>query len=259
MGRSAFVAGAIRVNENGFDEGQACIVVETPMGTYFYHKEGAGFSSLLDLDGRDWIGYAPEDGPAGEYRGIPNMVFRGSRRGFFHPGHTGEKGSQTVVLEAGSACASLQSTSGDGRWQVRWDIDARCARMTVQRTDPEDPAYWFLYEGAPGGRFAPEASRWYRSTGETGTLNDAYEDCRTGSVWTFFTDPEGRRSLFLHCRKPVAFVDMYKPMPPMTVFGFGRQLQGVAPFIKDAETAFSIGFVESAQADVVAAAIEDTI
>lgn len=247
--------GSIRVAPNGVDEGQESVVIETPMATYFYHKEGAGFSSLLDADGRDWIGYAPGNGPAGEYRGIPNMVFRGSERGFFHPGHTGAKGSTTKLLEMGSERASLQSTSGDGKWQVRWDIDDRCARMTVLRVDPDDPHHWFLYEGTPGGRFAPDASRWMRSTGETGSLHDAWELALPESSWVAFSDPEGERSLFLHCRKQRRFVDMYKPMPPMTVFGFGRQLEGVESFIQDEQTVLTIGFVDEIEVDAIAAAV----
>jgi hypothetical protein len=62
---------------------QESFKIETPNGTYYYHKQGAGFASIFDKDGNDWLGYRPGDGPAGEYRGIPNM---GYPEGYCHPG-----------------------------------------------------------------------------------------------------------------------------------------------------------------------------
>ena len=59
---------SVRLGADILDEGQEAFVVETPAATYCYHKEGGGFSSLVDRDGRDWIGYRAGDGPAGEYR-----------------------------------------------------------------------------------------------------------------------------------------------------------------------------------------------
>ena len=232
----------IQVDEAGFDEGQPAILVQTATAAYAYHKEGAGFSSLLDVDGRDWIGYAPDNGPAGEYRGIPNMVFRGSEEGAFHPGH---RGAQTELLVADRDRVSLQSISRNGRWQVQWDISERCARMTVLRVDAADPRHWLLYEGTPGGQFAAQTSRCLRSSGASGTLNEAREEDLPASAWVAFTDPECRRSLFLHCQKQGGCTDMYKPMPPMTVFGFGRRLQGVDAGIEAAGTVLTIGFTET--------------
>jgi hypothetical protein len=54
------------------DEGQQSYQVNTPGATWLYHKLGAGFSSLLDPDGLDWLSYRPGGGSAGEYRGIPS-------------------------------------------------------------------------------------------------------------------------------------------------------------------------------------------
>jgi hypothetical protein len=247
----------IRVDEEGFDEGQASIVIETETATYFYHKEGAGFSSILDVDGRDWIGYRAGDGPAGEYRGIPNMVFRGEDKGYFHPGHSGAKASTTDIVESGAKKLVLRSTSGNGKWRVEWEIDQVCARMTVLEVDADDPSYWFLYEGTPGGHFRPADSGWGRSSGETGTLDDSWEASLPSQGWVYFTDPERRRSLFLHCRKQAEFVDMYKPMPPMTVFGFGRQQEGVGSYITNEQTVLTIGLVDTADWGEVKAAIAD--
>ena len=42
-------------------------------GTYYYHKTGGGFSSLIDADGADWISWNPTPKGAGDFRGIPNI------------------------------------------------------------------------------------------------------------------------------------------------------------------------------------------
>lgn len=252
------MADAIQVRED-VDEGQDCFVIETEVATYYYHKEGAGFSSILDREGRDWIGYRKGDGPAGEYRGVPNMVFRGEDRGYFHPGHTGTKGSVTELVGSTTSSASLRSTSGDGKWQVEWNITAHCAQMTVLKVDPEDSTYWFLYEGTPGGRFQPEDSQWGRCTGEVGPLTEDWEADLPASAWVYFTDSERRRALFLHCAKRNAFTDMYKPMEPMTVFGFGRRLEGVDSSIVDEGAVLTVGLVESGDYEEVAAGIADVV
>ena len=41
----------------------------TGIGTWYFQKEAAGFSSLVDTSGNDWITYSTAAGSAGEYRG----------------------------------------------------------------------------------------------------------------------------------------------------------------------------------------------
>ena len=48
------------------DEGQSSYEISTLRGTYYYQKDAGGFSSLLDSDGNDWIGYHQSGGSAGE-------------------------------------------------------------------------------------------------------------------------------------------------------------------------------------------------
>jgi hypothetical protein len=234
------------------EDDHEALVVETSTATYHYDMEGGGFSSLLDRDGRDWIGYRPGDGPAGEYRGIPNMVFRGEAGGFFHPGHTGDMGSVTQLVAESPEAVTLKTTSANGLWQVQWDIYPGHARMRVLRTNPDDGAYWFLYEGTPGGAFEPERSLCVRCTRESTPLSEPWEADLPSPAWVAFTDPQRRRSLFLYSEKPSRGPDMYKPMEPMTVFGFGRRIEGVRPHITDVGNAFYIGLVESAEYAAVA-------
>ena len=44
------------------DEGQATFRIDTAQATYQYQKTAAGFSSLLDSDGNDWISFNPTAG-----------------------------------------------------------------------------------------------------------------------------------------------------------------------------------------------------
>ncbi|MFC1525717.1 hypothetical protein ACFL6X_02780 [Candidatus Latescibacterota bacterium] len=238
------------------DQGNEACVIETPVATYWYHLTGGGFSRLLDTDGRDWISYRDGDGPGGEYRGIPNMVFRGPERGFLHPGHTGCRASCTEARQTGPDQVTLRSTSGDGLWLVQWDIYPRCARMQVLETDPHDPTYWLLYEGTPGGTFDPRASLCGRCTGETTPLTQAWDADLGDPAWVFFTDPERRRSLYLHaqCRRPCPA--MYRPMAPMTVFGFGRRAKGVDACLTEPGASLHIGLVGSVKPLAVGRQIE---
>ena len=61
-----------------------CFKVETPTATYLYGKRGAGFASILDKDGRDWVSYRPGGEARGEYRGLPKC---GQPTKFFHCGY----------------------------------------------------------------------------------------------------------------------------------------------------------------------------
>ena len=73
------------------DEGIDCFKVVTDSATYYFDKAGAGFTSLVDTEGNDWIDFHPEgtagvpNGQSGWYRGIPNMGLSV----FGHPGYTG--------------------------------------------------------------------------------------------------------------------------------------------------------------------------
>lgn len=51
---------------------------ETQAAVHFLEKEGAGFSSIVDSDGNDWIGFHPESGTeaGGGYRGFPNTIHK---------------------------------------------------------------------------------------------------------------------------------------------------------------------------------------
>ncbi|MBI5772118.1 MAG: hypothetical protein HZA89_00055, partial [Verrucomicrobia bacterium] len=68
--RCAAAEPAIGVSDVTLFGDMECFKVETPSATYLYGKRGAGFASILDRDGHDWISYRHGGRSAGEYRGL---------------------------------------------------------------------------------------------------------------------------------------------------------------------------------------------
>jgi hypothetical protein len=216
-------AGAVVITDD-FDEGIACFKVVTDSATYFYDKAGAGFTSMLDRDGIDWVNFHPQgtpgvpSGPWGWYRGIPNMA-----RGVFgHPGYTGAASTTADPQGVPLPLATVRS-SKDG-WSVAWEFYPSYARMTVLSTPAR---YWLLYEGTPGGELGDD-DLCGRSDGRVASCSISWEGdivnnsgVATGMEWVYFADGTLERSLvLLHDDDDVT--DSYRPKDGMTVFGFGR-------------------------------------
>jgi len=149
------VGGPIRVSDATLFGDLDCFKVETPTATYLYGKKGAGFASILDPDGRDWISYHPGDKAAGEYRGLPKC---GQPTKFFHAGYgfgsykTDDPFTSRIVdLEPDHV--RIASKTKSGTCACTWDFYKTSAMFTLERIDL--PKYWFLYEGTPGGELMP--------------------------------------------------------------------------------------------------------
>ena len=208
----AAVAAQVAITDNVSHEGQASYQIATVAGTYYYHKAGAGFASLDDVDGNDWIGYHPGLGPAGEFRGIPNMGA---------VGHPGDLTSSSTIVSQGPLKTTIQSQSKDGNWRFMWEIYPNYATMTLQQAGG---SYWLLYEGTPGGTFEPASDSWTRSSGETALCSESWVGDVAGPEWVYFRDGTRDRYLFLAHHEDDALQDQYWPLQGnMTVFGFGRQ------------------------------------
>lgn len=242
----------IAVNQDGSDEGQDAYEIRTPIARYFYHKTGGGFSSLIDRDGNDWIGYRPGNGPAGEYRGIPNLVFRSDdgRNNHFHPGHKEHKASAARLVHFGPLKVTIESSVDETRWRVRWEIFPSFARLTVLDVDHDDPQFWFLYEGTPGGGFRLK-DRCLRSNGLDSRLSKKWEDSTDAIDWVAFRVPAQNRSLLLSLETEVDVPVSYYPMAPMTVFGFGRKLGSVENFLSTVPTQITVRFLETSDPEEV--------
>jgi hypothetical protein len=208
------MADGVKVTEEE-DEGQASYRIETPVCTYWYHKQGGGFSSLVDADGNDWIGYHPEGGSAGSYRGIPNLV---NPEGHFHPGGAA---CASRLVEETSQRATIESEAEGGAWRCRWEVLPDRAVLTVLKAPR---AYWFLYEGTPGGRLDEERDFMLLSDGTRIAASERWDRILPRPKWIVFGSGNSDRGLLLIHHDAEESLDSYWPMQKnMTVFGFGRK------------------------------------
>ncbi len=231
----ALIANQISITDGVIDEGQAAIQVDTPAATYLYQKSAAGFSSLIDIDGNDWIDHNPTGGSAGSFRGIPNLVYP---EGHFHPGATS---SVTTILNQGPIKVTIHSITTDTLWEGIWEIFPTHARFSVLRADHD---YWFLYEGTPGGLLEEDSDFVVRSDGTQSLLSEAWTLDLADNEWVYFADPAVERSLFLANHSDDTAIDSYRPQDGlMTVFGFGRD--NLNSLLGQVPAEFSVSLVDS--------------
>jgi hypothetical protein len=215
----SFAAARVQVTQGIMRAEQESLRLQTTTATYYYHLQGAGFASLEDEQGNDWISYRPGGGAAGEYRGIPNLVYP---EGYFHPGKTS---SHSRLLSSGPLRARIFSETEDGKWAVRWDVYPAWATLTVLRVDHP---YWFLYEGTPAGLLDTARDYWARSDGQSGEASQTWSAPLAGPGWTSFAKPlVAPRVLCLTQHEEHGAPTSYYPLQEaMTVFGFGRRDDG---------------------------------
>ena len=223
--------------------------------TYYYHKEGAGFASVIDSSGNDWISYQPGAGTesGGEYRGIPNLG------DVFHPGYTGDanstdQGSQSTILDDGPLKLTFQSVSQNGQFKAVWAIYPTFAQMTV--TVENGNKYWMLYEGTPGGQLEYSSTpKDYMVTSDNSQINanNTYNN-DLSQEWAYFADGTINRSLFVAHGPNDDIADSYRHQDnfsgngsqadAMTVFGFGRDIDKGVELLLEAENAtYTFGLV----------------
>jgi hypothetical protein len=228
--------------------GQESFKITTRASVYYYHKAGAGFASLIDKDGNDWINYRPGGGSAGEYRGIPNLVHPGSQ---FHPGGAN---SITDVVAQGPLRCSIRSRTSDGKWSGTWHIYPGYATFTLLKAGRN---YWFLYEGTPGGRLYVDSDYWVRSTGERRPVSESWEGKLTPPRWVYFGDARLNRVLFLvHHENDGEYDQFWQMQGNMTVFGFGRKYRCCDKSLRQTPARFTVGLAETADFTEAARTIE---
>jgi hypothetical protein len=227
-------------------EGQESYRIETPYATYIYHKCGGGFASLLDRENLDWISFHPWGGSDGKYRGIPNLVYP---EGYFHPGN---KGCRSRIIQEGPVKVTILSESIDGLWTCTWDITPAYATLTVLQAPK---AYWFLYEGTPGGVLNEKGDYIVRSSGERTPASERWEGVLPEPEWLYFGTHDKERVLYLLHHEHDDAIDSYWPMENnMTVFGFGRL--NLNKYMTLTPSHFTIGFVERSDRASVSAVID---
>ena len=241
-------------------ENQLTYQVATPRATYMYHKQGAGLASLIDNDANDWVSFHDVSGSrtAGEYRGIPNLVFEEDNpaNSFFHPGFT--NGTSRLV-SAGPLKVTVRSQAGptENFWDVRWEFYPDYARMTLLAAGPSDSGpYWFLYEGTIGGSM-DAGDVVVRSDGTSTSAFDygaAWEESLPTPEWVYFRDTAAPGPCSFRTTRATAAPIPTAPglvpgvRPTMTVFGFGRVLNtspnNLVGRMSGAGRSFTMGFVE---------------
>jgi hypothetical protein len=224
-------AGPVRIHEITY-EGRDHFRIETDDIIWYYDIEGGGFSRMIDRTGSDWISFGMEpwgkypESAASSFRGLPNLVYGGADDGTGHPGH-----HQCVSRIQGN---SILTESVNGRWKWRWNFRPDHARLTIEKTDP-DRNFWFLYEGTPGGIFAPPD--YYYGTSGMGPSTDVIDFYRgearfTSFRWIFAGSLNSQSAFYMIQKNPDQLTDMYgflgnsdqgvESSDGMTVFGFGR-------------------------------------
>ncbi|MEO1010966.1 MAG: VCBS repeat-containing protein [Bacteroidota bacterium] len=208
--------------------------ITTKTATYYFDTAGGGFSRIIDNLGNDWIGFKMEPwdqypvSAASSFRGLPNLVFSSETdKGAGHPGH--DKCVSRVI-----APNKIRTKTKSGLWEWEWTFYPDRAQIEILKTDGNTP-YWFLYEGTPGGTYAPEKSVYGTDlSGPYGDVPDFY----AGEIdfrhfkWAYFGRKEIPVSLFIAQLKEDKHLDMMSYLgntgngasseDGMTVFGFGR-------------------------------------
>ena len=236
-----------------------CLRIETPGGTYYYGKVGAGFASILDPDGRDWISYRHGGKARGEYRGLPKC---GQPVKYFHCGYgfgqyTNDNPFITTITAATPARVQLRSQSRLGDAACEWTFYRDHASLDLLRCGSN--SYWFLYEGVPGGALQISDDFVTTSSGMKRPLSQPWEEA---TAWAIFTARESTWGFWLASHSRAVATDTaspratyvswpYKPEPDgglnqMTVFGWGRlgwqDPKQHSPQLKNLPARFSIGF-----------------
>ncbi len=228
------------------DEGQRSFRITTPSAVWIYHQTGAGFSSLIDNSGNDWIDYHPEGKSWGHYRGIPNLIYRRGRsnEGYFHPGHEGSKASESRIVERNRDNIVIQSRSQDGLWNCEWEIRPdRAVFRLLEKPSNEDSGYWFLYEGTPGGSFNSD-DLCLRADGTITPLSESWEGNSSQIPWTAFISPSTGHSLLIISHRIPEVEVSYRPKDnAMTVFGYGRKLKDLENLLYT-PTVFTVALID---------------
>jgi hypothetical protein len=206
-------------------EEQKSYAITTENATYYYHKRGAGFASMVDGEENDWVSYHPTGDAAGNYRGLPNVATKGEDGtiGLFHPGYSQ---ATSTILNSGPIRLTIESESNDGDWAKIWEIYPQYATMTLLRK-PADKQYWVLYEGTPGGSIS-EGDYYVPSNGTRYDIYSELDDDLPGEEWVYFGDDETGTVLYLVNHQEEEALDCHYVLhDSMTVFGFGRDRNDV--------------------------------
>jgi hypothetical protein len=216
------LAGAATVTvTDATDAGLQCFKVQTPAATWYLDKKGGGFSSIVDKNGNDWVGYANGGGSGGNYRGLPNFGPVGHPgAGTFEPADWYQSMTSTLQSSADTLVMIVASTASGG-YRVKYEFFADRVRFTMEKAEAD---FWALYEGDPGGAFSPSSDFYYLSTGEKRMCDQDRDGADLPDPeWVFFGTARAVRGLLYIHHQADNISDTYWHFSDMTVFGFGRK------------------------------------
>ena len=244
----------VRIVDGVMDEGQECFEIMLENATLYYQKEAGGFSSIIDTEGNDWIGFRLDSikqyplNAASEYRGLPNLVFRSDDSGAGHPGFSQCK---SILISDNQ----IKTVSNSGKWIWTWTFYPDYAEMHIEKVDP-DHTYWFLYEGTPAGAYRPQFQYWGT---DKGGPNKSIPDYYFNNAeyhhwqWVYFGDESVNRVFYILHIQADQLMDTFSYLgntkegvispDGMVVFGFGRDKDAKSLF-NDVDQRFVIGFEE---------------
>jgi hypothetical protein len=240
-------------------DGMECFKIQTLNATYIYGKDGAGFASIIDRDGNDWISYSHTPKAAGEYHGLPKF---GHPEKLFHAGY---KGFTSVIQQQGPLKVRIYSEHADGKSSCTWDFYPTFATITLHKF--KLPSYWFLYEGTPAGKLDVDRDFVVRSNGKKTLLSEPWTD---NVPWVYFGSGKVDHALFMASHQKHDKLDSYVAWPfereadgsyqQMTVFGFGRKgykelIQHIAD-LTELPARYTIGFTDELNFEPASKVIE---
>ncbi|MBM3855392.1 MAG: hypothetical protein FJ399_19930, partial [Verrucomicrobia bacterium] len=219
----------VRVSETTLHGDLECFRIETAGATYLFGKRGAGFASIFDSQGRDWVGYRRGGRAEGEIRGLPQSAATG---GWFHCdyGSRPEQAdnpfvSKVTMREPGRVRIYSETRRGDAA--CAWDFYPTHATLTLLKVPGGN--HWFTYEGAPGGQFDLAGDFTVRPGGQRASLAERWA---MPVPWVLFGAQESPHGLLLVNHQKGSPADSYTALPkPLSegrsvhnkaVFGFGR-------------------------------------
>lgn len=228
--------------------------ITTQTATYLFDRAGGGFSSIKDKEELEWIGFKPGNGSvpgsaAADFRGLPNLVFRGNDNGAGHPGF--EKCNSNIT-----GANQITTTSESGLWKWVWTFLEYGALLEILQTDTTRN-YWFLYEGTPAGKFDPPRQYWGNNVDGKRFDTPPIGSDQTGNGqwrWAFFGHKAVARTLYIIHLATDPHNDTFSYMGSsdkgiesengMVVFGFGRI---GAAHLMSGSNRFFIGFYDSSE------------
>jgi hypothetical protein len=183
--------------------------------SWYFHKSGGGFGTILDPANNDWISWNPAEGTQGDFRGLPNAVKPPA--GYFHPGR-GNKTDSTILFE-GPLRITFESRARDNSWISVWSMYPDTAEFAMTRANTR---FYVQYEGTPGGEVDAN-DQLTRSDGTVIPYDGEYEADLPGAEWMYLSDMTDGRSFFMAHHQNDGSVESYRLLNgEMPIAAFGR-------------------------------------